>query len=108
MSLTPEELEKKLKEARARDTARENRTHRAAGESENLMAQGFRMTVEFAAPVGIAAFLGYHLDNWLDSAPFGLFIMCLLGFGAGIMNVYRAAMGYGSTIGFKKKKKDED
>jgi len=78
------------------------------GDADSMIAQGIRMILEFAAPIGIAGFLGYHIDKWLDSAPFVMLFMCLLGFAAGIMNVYRSAMGYTGGVGFKKTSEEEE
>ena len=50
-----------------------------------------RYGTEFIVGVGVGAALGYFIDLALGSLPFGLLIGTMLGFGAGTMNVVRAA-----------------
>lgn len=37
------------------------------------------------------ALLGWLLDRWLGTSPWGLMVLLLLGFAAGVFNVMRAA-----------------
>jgi ATP synthase protein I len=57
-------------------------------------AQGFAMAVklssEFIAGVVVGAFLGYLFDRFLGTAPWGMIILLLLGFCAGVLNVLRS------------------
>ena len=39
----------------------------------------------------VGAGLGWLLDRWLGTTPWGLIVFLLLGFAAGILNVMRAA-----------------
>ena len=54
-------------------------------------ARGFRLSTEFIAGVLIGALVGWLLDRWLHTSPWGLMVFLLLGFGAGVLNVMRAA-----------------
>ena len=54
-------------------------------------ARGFRLSTELVAGVLVGALLGWLLDRWLGSSPWGLIVFLLLGFAAGILNVMRAA-----------------
>lgn len=63
-----------------------DRTSSAAG-----MALAFRLGSEFVAGVLIGAGLGWLLDYLLGIAPWGMIVFMLLGFGAGITNMMRAA-----------------
>jgi ATP synthase protein I len=57
--------------------------------------QGFglalRMASEFVAGVLVGAALGWGLDRVAGTSPWGLIGLLLLGFGAGVLNVVRAA-----------------
>ena len=55
------------------------------------MGAGLRYASEFSAAVIVGAFLGYMVDKFAGSGPWGLLIGLLLGFGTGVMNVVRAA-----------------
>jgi ATP synthase protein I len=41
--------------------------------------------------------LGYGVDVWLKTAPWGLIVGLALGFVAGAVNVVRAAWAYGAS-----------
>src|SRR5690606_6293815 len=55
------------------------------------MAQALRLASEFIAGVIVGAVLGWLLDWWVGTSPFGLIVFLLLGFGAGVRNILRAA-----------------
>jgi len=54
-------------------------------------ATGMRYGTEFMVGVLVGAAFGYLIDRIFDTLPFGLLIGTLLGFGAGTVNVVRAA-----------------
>jgi ATP synthase protein I len=41
--------------------------------------------------VVVGAGLGWLIDRWLGSTPWGLMVFLLLGFAAGVLNVMRSA-----------------
>lgn len=59
------------------------------------MALAFRLGAEFVAGVLVGAGLGFGLDYVAGTSPWGMIIFLLLGFGAGVMNMMRAANEYG-------------
>jgi ATP synthase protein I len=54
-------------------------------------AKGFRLSSELVAGVVVGAGLGWLIDRWLRTSPWGLIIFLLLGFAAGVLNVMRSA-----------------
>ena len=54
------------------------------------MGEGLKYASEFSAAVIVGAALGYGVDKFAGSAPWGMLVGLLLGFGAGVMNVVRA------------------
>jgi ATP synthase protein I len=57
----------------------------------SAFARGFRLSSELVGGVLVGAGLGWLLDRWLGTTPWGLMLFLLLGFAAGILNVMRAA-----------------
>jgi ATP synthase protein I len=55
------------------------------------MARGFRLSTEFVAGVVVGAAIGWLLDRWLGTSPWGMIVFLLLGFAAGVLNVMLAA-----------------
>ncbi len=54
-------------------------------------ARGFRLSSELVAGVLVGAGLGWLIDRWLGTTPWGLMVFLLLGFAAGVLNVMRTA-----------------
>jgi ATP synthase protein I len=57
----------------------------------SALARGFRLSSELVAGVLVGAGLGWLIDRWLGSLPWGMFVFALLGFTAGVLNVMRSA-----------------
>jgi len=57
----------------------------------SAIARGFRLSTELVAGVLVGAAIGWLLDRWLGTSPWGLTVFLLLGFAAGVLNVMRAA-----------------
>jgi ATP synthase protein I len=53
------------------------------------MSRGLRLGSEFVAAIIIGAGLGYVIDMFLPTRPWGLVVLLLLGFAAGVLNVVR-------------------
>ena len=61
------------------------------GQNASALARGFRLSTELVAGVLVGAFIGWALDRWLGTSPWGMMVFLLLGFAAGVFNVIRAA-----------------
>jgi ATP synthase protein I len=57
----------------------------------SAMALGFRLSSELIAGVVVGALIGWGIDHLLSTKPWGLIVMVLLGFIAGVVNVIRSA-----------------
>ncbi|MCR6673543.1 AtpZ/AtpI family protein [Devosia ginsengisoli] len=53
------------------------------------MGRGVRIGTEFIAAILVGAVIGYLIDLGLGTRPWGMLIMFLVGFAAGILNVTR-------------------
>jgi ATP synthase protein I len=80
--------------------ARSTETRPASGPTADpsAFARGFRLSSELVAGVLVGAGIGWLLDRWLGTLPWGMFVFALLGFTAGVVNVIRSA-GAGGTGG---------
>ncbi|MBL4645102.1 MAG: AtpZ/AtpI family protein [Rhizobiales bacterium] len=80
-------------EALSSRLAREDRKNqtKAHGKSDNSgFGQGLKIGAEFVSGVLVGAGIGYMIDGWAGTSPFGLIIFLLLGFAAGVLNVLRS------------------
>jgi ATP synthase protein I len=57
----------------------------------SAIARGFRLSTELVAGVLVGAAVGWLIDRWLGTSPWGMIVFVLLGFAAGVLNVMRAA-----------------
>ena len=77
--------------------AEEGYTGDAAGEREGArpdgssLGQAFRLSSEFIAGIVGGGAIGWVIDRFLGTSPWGLIVFFLLGFAAGILNVLRAS-----------------
>ncbi|HLV83638.1 MAG TPA: AtpZ/AtpI family protein [Devosia sp.] len=67
----------------------DNRASAEASPAMSGMARGMRIGTEFIAAILVGAIIGYLIDLGLGTSPWGLLIMLLVGFAAGILNVTR-------------------
>lgn len=67
-------------------SAEPNRTSTSAG-----LTLAFRLGSEFVAGVLVGAGLGWGIDYVFGTSPWGMIVFLLLGFGASVMNMMRAA-----------------
>jgi ATP synthase protein I len=91
--------DKKPPEDALSDLRRRVDAARGDGASRNAPAQSpaslaFRFGGEFGAAIIVGALLGYGVDYFLHSSPWGLVIGFGLGFAAGIVNVVRVAQSF--------------
>ncbi|MFG1294669.1 MULTISPECIES: AtpZ/AtpI family protein [Xanthobacter] len=85
-----EQLDTSLSQARSK---REVPAPKGASDtsSRSGVALAFRLGAEFVSGVLVGAAIGYGIDTFLAIAPWGLIVFTLIGFGAGVLNMMRAA-----------------
>jgi ATP synthase protein I len=87
-------LDHRLSEIRDNRKLRTDQTGTESGDTAartSAMALGFRLSSELVAGVVVGAAIGWGVDRWLSTTPFGLIVFLLLGFTAGVVNVVRSA-----------------
>ena len=60
---------------------------------------GFRIGIEFVVAVVVGTGLGWAIDRWLRTRPWGTIVLFFLGVGAGMLSVYRAVAGIRMPVG---------
>jgi ATP synthase protein I len=86
-------LGQRLDQANQAGSGRKSETGPASRSTadHSAFARGFRLSSELVAGVLVGAGLGWLIDRWLGSLPWGMFVFALLGFTAGVLNVMRQA-----------------
>ena len=46
--------------------------------------------------------LGWAIDRWLGTRPWGIIVLFFLGVAAGMLNVYRAVSGISTPVGYRR------
>ncbi|XUY27285.1 AtpZ/AtpI family protein [Agrobacterium sp. rho-8.1] len=83
-------LANELAKVKAEDDA-EARTEQNAAETRKGFAMAIKLSSEFISAVIVGAMLGYLLDHFAGTSPWGMIVLLLLGFCAGVLNVLRSA-----------------
>ncbi len=80
------------------------RVRAARGESgsappppQSAASLALRFGGEFGAAIIVGALLGYGVDKFAHTSPWGLLIGVTLGFAAGVVNVVRVARSYSQS-----------
>lgn len=74
---------------------------RGDGNLQQGMGLGFRIGLEFVVAIVVATGLGWAIDRWFGTRPWGMIVLFFLGVGAGMVNVYRAVAGLGMAVGYR-------
>ncbi|HEY5208367.1 MAG TPA: AtpZ/AtpI family protein [Stellaceae bacterium] len=98
------DLGKGLEKARqGRDGGSTARRATLSRDSQNALGLALRIGVELVVAVVIGAGIGWALDRWLGTRPWGMIILFFLGIAAGLVNVYRTISGMGMAIGYRQR-----
>ena len=88
------DLGARLRQARARE--------KALGNTPPIRLSGigiaFRAGVELVAGIAVGAGIGLLFDHFAGTSPWGLVVFCVLGWGAGVLNVYRFMVRMEKTL----------
>lgn len=63
---------------------------------------GLRIGIELVVAIGVATALGWAIDHWLGTRPWGIIVLFFLGVAAGMLNVYRAVSGISTPVGYRR------
>jgi ATP synthase protein I len=85
------------------------RSRPAVGDRSGLqqgLGLGFRIGIELVVAIGVATALGWAIDRWLGTRPWGIIVLFFLGVAAGMLNVYRAVAGISAPVGYRRPGED--
>lgn len=105
-----DDLNDRIAKAQAELDARARPKQASTGKGVGV---GFKMASEFSAAVIVGLALGFGVDALFGTSPWGLIVMMLLGFAAGVRNVVATAMAQnaanaGAQAAGANPAKDED
>jgi ATP synthase protein I len=63
---------------------------------------GVRIGIELVVAVVVATGLGWTIDRWFGTRPWGMIVLFFLGVAAGMLNVYRAVTGISGAVGYRR------
>ena len=67
-----------------------NNNEKNNGESDfKGLSFAYRISTELAAALIVSVLIGLGIDKFFDTKPFGLITLIILGFLAGLLNIYR-------------------
>ena len=98
------DLEQRLERARRTQERNAGGPPAEGGPSVSRSALGlaFRIGLELVVAVVVGTVIGWALDQWLGTRPGLTIAFFFLGVGAGMVNVWRAVMGMGMAVGYRK------
>ena len=96
-------LDSRLKNARHHVQDPLNQPGAEKAEKGGALGLAFRVSIEIVSAVAIGVGIGWLLDGWLDTTPWLMVVFIVLGFAAGILNVYRLASGFGYAAGYTER-----
>src|SRR5580700_12165063 len=88
------------------DKARAQRVRRQPAVDDRSALQqglglGLRIGIELVVAIAVATALGWAIDRWLGTRPWGIIVLFFLGVAAGMLNVYRAVSGISTPVGYR-------
>ena len=88
------------------DKARAERVRSQPGAANRSALQqglglGVRIGVELVVAIVVSTGLGWAIDRWFGTRPWGMILLFFLGIAAGMLNVYRAVTGVSGPVGYR-------
>lgn len=96
------EFGERLDKARAASQAPLSKAPDSGPSTSNALAFGWRVGIELVGAIVVAVFIGWAIDKWLGTRPWGMVVFFFLGIAAGMLNVYRAVTGMVGAVGFRQ------
>jgi ATP synthase protein I len=102
------DLASRIASAKREQILKDDRASGRASGDMSGMARGMRIATEFIAAILVGTFIGYLIDLGLGTSPWGLLILFMVGFAAGIQNVIRVVTEMNAAASNPPQNGDED
>lgn len=76
--------------------------YKESGDSASGLAYGMRIGIEFMSGTVVGLAIGWGLDRYFDTTPWLLLLFTVLGFCAGLLNVFREVNNISASIGINR------
>jgi ATP synthase protein I len=88
------------------DKARAERVRRQPAVADRSALQqglglGVRIGIELVVAIVVSTGVGWAIDRWFGTRPWGIIVLFFLGVAAGMLNVYRAVIGVRGPVGYR-------
>jgi ATP synthase protein I len=97
-----EQIDKARAELAPRQPAAVDRSALQSG-----LGLGLRIGIELVVAIAVATALGWAIDSWLGTKPWGMIVLFFFGVAAGMLNVYRAVAGIRAPVGYRQPSENE-
>src|SRR6516225_5449238 len=89
------------------DKARAERVRRQPAVADRSALQqglglGVRIGIELVVAIVVSTGVGWAIDRWFGTRPWGIIVLFFLGVAAGMLNVYRAVTGISGPVGHRR------
>ena len=103
---TLDHLRQRINTAEDNRQQQQHRNKRAGLPAEAAALIG-RIAIEMVAGLLVGGFMGWALDTLLGTTPIFMIVMFFAGAAAGMMNIWRMAMGHGLKVGYFDRNSDD-
>lgn len=94
MDKRDDNLDKRLDDLGERLAEKKDAAHsagdKARGADKSAYSQAVKVSSEFVAGIIAGALLGYLIDTFAGTSPWGMIVFLILGFAAAVLNVMRS------------------
>ena len=86
--MNPDDLDSRIAQARTRNATDDRATKAASSDVERSgMARALNAASRFVTTFAVGGVIGWGVDHWLGTKPFGLLILLLAGFVVGLVGL---------------------
>ncbi|WP_420605637.1 AtpZ/AtpI family protein [Novosphingopyxis sp.] len=85
-----DDLDQRIKDAQDRQR------HAMTNEEGRAESRGWAVGIEFIGAVLVSGLIGFGIDKWLDTGPWAMIVLLILGFAAGTRRAMKTSASFDS------------